>query len=128
MIDFTNKKVFKLSKASDKEIQKHITPMVQPMLADNESILHVYSSLRDFIVFTDKRIISVNVQGLVVAKKDFTSLPYNRIQAFSIETAGTFDIESELELYFSSLGMITFEFSRGSNVAEIAKLIANGAL
>ena len=102
--------------------------MVQPMLADNESILHVYSSLRDFIVFTDKRIISVNVQGLVGAKKDFTSLPYNRIQAFSIETAGTFDIESELELYFSSLGMITFEFSRGSNVAEIAKLIANGAL
>lgn len=128
MIDFTNKKVFKLSLAKEKEVEKHITPMVSPLLADGEEIIHVYSSLRDFVVFTNKRIISVNVQGMIGAKKDFTTLPYNRIQSFSIETAGTFDIESELELYFSSLGSVTFEFSRGSDVAQIAKTIANAAL
>ncbi|MEE1312858.1 MAG: PH domain-containing protein [Lachnospiraceae bacterium] len=128
MIDFTNKKVFKLSKAKNKDIEKHISPLISPILANNEQIIQVYSSIRDFVVFTNKRIISVNIQGVTGSRKDFTSMPYHRIQVFSIETAGTLDMESELQLYFSSLGLITFEFSRGSNVAEIGRIISNALL
>ena len=83
-----------------------------------------YSSMRDYVVFTNKRVISVNVQGLTGKKKDFTSLPYSKVQAFSIETAGHFDLDSELQLVFSSLGTVIFEFSGASNVKEIAQLIA----
>ena len=68
--------------------------------------------------------ISVNVQGLTGKKKDFTSLPYSKVQAFSIETAGHFDLDSELQLVFSSLGTVIFEFTGASNVKEIAQLIA----
>lgn len=83
-----------------------------------------YSSMRDYVVFTNKRVISVNVQGLTGKKKDFTSLPYSKVQAFSIETAGHFDLDSELQLVFSSLGTVIFEFTGASNVKEIAQLIA----
>ncbi|MDO4169361.1 MAG: PH domain-containing protein [Lachnospiraceae bacterium] len=128
MIDFENKKIFKLSPAKDREVNKHITPIIEPILADGEKIIRVFSSIRDFVVFTDKRIISVNTQGITGAKKDFTSMPYSRIQVYSVETAGTLDIESELQLYFSSIGMITFEFSRGSDIREIARIISNAVL
>jgi hypothetical protein len=128
MIDFQNKKVFKLSPAKDKEVEKHIAPIVNPILADGEQIINVFSSMRDFVVFTNKRLISVNVQGITGAKKDFTSMPYNKIQTYSVETAGTLDLESELQLYFSSIGMVEFEFSRGSNIKEIARIISNEIL
>lgn len=83
-----------------------------------------YSSMRDYVVFTNKRVISVNVQGLTGKKKDFTSLPYSKVQAFSIETAGHIDLDSELQLVFSGLGTVVFEFTGASNIKEIAQLIA----
>lgn len=57
-------------------------------------------------------------------KKDFTTLPYSKIQAFSIETAGVIDLDSELELYFSSLGKVKFEFTGSSNIVEIGRTIS----
>jgi hypothetical protein len=60
--------------------------------------------VRDFVVFTDKRLIAVNVQGMTGKKRDFTSLPYSKIQAFPIETADSFDLDAELDLWFSGLG------------------------
>ena len=82
MIDFQNKKVFKLSKSKEKNIPKDIIELLVP----DEQIIGYYSSLRDYVVFTSKRLIACNVQGITGSKKDFTSLPYSKIQAFSIET------------------------------------------
>ena len=84
--------------------------------------------MRDFVVFTDKRIISVNVQGVTGKKKDFTSLPYAKISAFSVETSGVFDMDSELELWFSGLGKVKFEFSGDSNIVQIGQIIGSYAL
>lgn len=128
MIDFENKKVFKLSKMKEKNIDSLIMPSIGPLLLDDEKIINVYTALRDYMVFTDKRIIAVNVQGFTGSKKDFTSMPYSKIQLFSIETAGTFDLDSELELCFSGVGTIKFEFSKDKEVTEIAKTIANYVL
>lgn len=61
-------------------------------------------------------------------KKDFTSLPYAKISAFSVETAGHFDLDSELELWFSGLGKVKFEFSGNSNIVEIGQIIGSFAL
>ena len=102
--------------------------MITPILVNGETILAEYSAIRDFVVFTNKRIISVNVQGLTGAKKDFTSLPFSKIQAFSIETAGVLDLDSELQLYFSGLGLVTFEFKGDNNITEIGKLISEHIL
>jgi hypothetical protein len=61
-------------------------------------------------------------------KVDFTSLPYNKIQAFSIETAGNFDRDAELELYFSGLGKVRLEFKASSDIRQLGQLIAGFVL
>jgi len=99
MIDFANGALFKLSPINPAEIG----PAIAPIMIQGESIVSAYKALRDFVVFTNKRLIAVNVQGMSGKKRDFTSLPYSKIQAFSIETAGTFDLDSELDLFGSAV-------------------------
>ena len=120
MIDFTNKTIFKLKKTNPESIMNDISPL----LVSGENIIGVYSSIRDYVAFTDKRIISVNVQGITGKKKDFSTLPYSKIQFFSVETAGNFDLDSELEMYFSGLGKVKFEFSGNSDIVKIGQLIS----
>lgn len=122
MIDFNNKGFFKL-KQNDEYAEN-----VKQILLDGEVIIDSYKSMRDVVVFTSKRIIAVNVQGLTGSKKDYTSLPYKNIVAYSVETSGTFDLDSELELHFSSLGKVKFEFSGKTAVLEISKHISKHVL
>ena len=119
MIDFKNGSIIKLNMTNETGPAQD----VQPLLVKNETIIRTYKSVRDYVMFTNKRIIAVNVQGITGKKKDFTSLPYSRIQVFSIETIGHFDLDSELELYFSSIGKIKFEFVGNCNIADIGKII-----
>lgn len=124
MIDFKNAAYFKLTKLNHPE---HAS-LVAPLLVRDETIISEYKSVRDFVMFTSKRIIAVNVQGITGTKKDFTSLPYSKIQAFSIETAGVFDWDAELEIYFSGLGKVKFEFRGDNDIAEIGRLISEKIL
>ena len=80
------------------------------------------------MIFTNKRIIAINVQGLTGKKKDLTSLPYAKIQVFSVETTGVLDLDCELELYFSGLGKVKFEFVGGFDIVAFNKLISNYVL
>lgn len=126
MIDFSKNPIFKLSETS---IEASVTATeVAKLLLPDEKILHVFSGGRDSVVFTTKRIVASNVQGLTGAKKDFSSLPYSKIQAYSVETAGTFDRDAEMELYFSGLGKVKFEFSKGTNVGDLSRLISTYVL
>lgn len=120
MIDFSKNPIFKLSPTN---LDGSVARDIVPILLAGEKFQYVYSGGRDGVAFTDKRIIALNVQGLTGSKKDFTSLPYNKIQAFSVETAGTFDRDAELEIWFSGLGKVKFEFSRGVDVSELARII-----
>lgn len=121
MIDFKNGALIKLKKISGDAVENEVAPL----FVEGEQIIGAYKALRDYTVFTNKRIISVNVQGVTGKKKDFSSLPYSKIQAFSIETSGVFDLDSELELYFSGLGKVSFEFSGASDIVNIGQLIGN---
>ena len=98
--------------------------MITPMFVPGEEIIGSFQTIRDGVVFTSKRIITINVQGLTGKKKDFTSLPYSKIQAFSVETAGVLDLDSELELWFSGLGRIKLDFVSNANVTEICRMIS----
>lgn len=119
-IDFTNKKIFKLRK----EDLINGVKTIENLLIENEQVIGSYVSMRDKVIFTNKRIISVNVQGLTGTKKDFTSFPYNKVQFFSVETAGTIDLDAELTLFLSGGVNIKFEFSGDNNIQEIGKLIS----
>lgn len=124
MIDFNNASFFKLNMVGNDTFRSQI----EPILTGSESILSTYKGIRDGVVFTNKRIIAINVQGLTGKKKDFTSLPYSKIQVYSVETSGVFDLDSELELWFSGVGKVKFEFTSNSNVSEICKSISNYVL
>lgn len=120
MIDFTNASYLKLRSVPT----AHYENAVKSLLLPEERIEAAYQSIRDGLVFTDRRIITINVQGVTGKKKDFTTLPYSRIQAFSVETAGVIDLDSELELWFSGLGRVKLEFTRDSDVGFLCRLIA----
>ena len=124
MIDFKNGALFKLKKVDSNHLSNNLTNL----LIEGESIIGVYKSIRDYVVFTDKRFISVNVQGITGKKQDFTSMPYKKISVFSIETSGTFDLDSELEIYFSGVGKVKFEFAGSSDIVEIGRIIGKYTL
>ena len=123
MIDFQNS-TFKLKKTKMNYVASDITPL----LIDGEELIGAYQAIRDYVVFTNKRLIAVNVQGMTGKKKDFTSLPYAKIQAFSVETSGHFDMDSELEIYFSGLGKVKLEFTGASDIITIGKIIGEFVL
>ena len=123
MIDFKNGSLFKLKKSNNTHAAS-----IRPLMVPGEEIISEYTALRDYIIFTSKRIIAVNVQGMTGKKKDFTSLPYSKIQAFSIETAGVLDLDSELEIYFSGLGKVRFEIAGSNDIAEIGRIISEKIL
>ena len=124
MIDFNNASFVKLRPVNDNAFEK----MVAPILIAGEEIINCFQSIRDGVVFTNKRIITINIQGITGKKKDFTSLPYNKIQAFSVETAGAFDLDSELELWFSGMGRVKLEFIGATDVAYLCKMISQQVL
>lgn len=120
MIDFSTDTVFKLKQVDLFDGEK----MVSGLLVEGEFVLSAYRTVRDMVIFTNKRVISVNVQKLTGKKKDFTSLPYKKISVFSIETSGVMDVDSELDMWFSGLGHVRFEFSGRSDIIEIGRTIA----
>ena len=124
MIDFNNASFVKLRPVQNQDYLN----WVSPMFVEGETVLGMYKAMRDGIVFTNKRIIAINVQGLTGKKKDFSSLPYSKIQAYSVETAGVLDLDSELELWLSGLGKVKFEFTGNCNVAEICRIISEFVL
>lgn len=119
MIDFKNASFVKLREVANSEGQD----MVGDLLIDGESIFASFKGMRDMTMFTNKRIIAVNVQGITGKKVDFTSLPYSKVQAFSLESAGTFDLDTELELWFSGLGKVRFEFNSKFDVKAFSKFL-----
>ncbi len=113
MIDFENADFLKLRQVSNDDGFK----MIEKMIVDDEEVFATFKTVRDSVIFTNKRIVCVNVQGVTGKKKDFTSLPYSKVQAFSVETAGFFDLDCELELWFSSLGKVRFELLGNFDIA-----------
>ena len=124
MIDFENAEFLKLRPVKSSSFDS----LICPMFVEGEEVVQCFQTVRDGVVFTTKRIFAINVQGLTGKKKDFTILPYSKIQAFSVETAGVLDLDSELDLWFSGLGRVRFEFISGADVAKICKTISERVL
>ena len=117
MIDFENKEYLKLKESDNDEY----ADLINGILVSGESIIHTYKSVRDGLVFTNRRLIAINIQGITGKKKTITILPYDRVQAFSVETAGVIDLDSELYLWFSGMGQVKFEFT---DVSKICRCIS----
>ena len=125
MIDFNANGFFaRLKKVNNDNFKD----LVGVFFVEGEFVVAAYKSIRDGVVFTSKRIITINIQGVTGKKKDFTSLPYSKIQAYSVETAGLLDFDSELDMWFSGLGRVRIEFIHSMNIEKICKLISQKVL
>lgn len=122
MIDFQNAAIVKLKQS------REVPAAIRDILIPGEQVIANYQAIRDYVLFTDKRIISCNVQGITGKKQDFTSMPYSKITVFSVETAGALDLDDELELYFSGVGKVHFDFSGKCDIKAIGRYIAQAVL
>lgn len=100
----------------------------QAMLLPGEQVRAVYQTVRDQAVFTDRRLIVRDAQGLTGKKVEIFSLPWKSVQMWSSENSGkVFDIDSELELW-TLIGTFKINLSRGIDIRKIDQLVAQAVL
>lgn len=97
----------------------------QILLAD-EKVQQAYKLIRDLIVFTDKRLILVDKQGMTGSKREFLSIPYRSIVRFSAETKGRLDFEADLKIWLSGTSEpLVKTFSKDSSILQVQKALAS---
>lgn len=94
-------------------------------LLDGETVLAEYKTARDCLILTNKRVMSIDVQGLIGKKVEIFSLPYSKITAYSVETAGAFDLDAEFKVWASGLGIMEFKFIKGTDIAKVNKILGS---
>jgi len=106
--------------------KREVRAELENILVENEEIDAAFKLVRDLIVFTDKRLILIDKQGMTGKKVDYHSIPYKSISHFSIETAGHFDLDAELKLWISGEPepAVSKQFKKDQSVYEIQKALA----
>jgi hypothetical protein len=95
------------------------------ILAKGEVVEHAYQLIRDYFVFTDKRLVLVDKQGMTGSKVDYHSIPYKSITHFSVETGGTFDLDAELKIWISGTAVpIQKQFNKKLSIYEVQSVLA----
>lgn len=95
------------------------------VLIDGENIEAAFKIFRDKWVFTNKRLIMQDIQGLTGSKKEYHSIPYKSITHFLVETAGSFDADCELEIWVSGTPTpFKKELKKGIDVIGLQKTLA----
>ena len=96
------------------------------LLVDGENVSHAYQLVRDLIVFTNKRLILVDKQGLSGKKQEILSIPYGSISKFSKENAGRFDRDAEIKLWVRGDNVpLELSFRVGTDLAGIYRILSN---
>jgi hypothetical protein len=117
-----------LGNASEIEVGK-LEGEFSQVLAPGEKIEKAYQLIRDLFIFTDKRLILVDKQGITGSKIDYHSLPYRAITHFSIETGGHFDLDAELKVWVSgSSSPFQKKFNKRLNIYEVQAVLASYVL
>jgi len=113
------------SEVNTKELQKDL----DAILTEGEQLVKGFRIVRDLFIFTDKRLILIDKQGLTGRKAEYHSIPYKSISHFSVETAGTFDMDAEMKIYISgNMNPIQREFRRGADIEGVQKTLAQFVL
>ena len=107
---------------------KQVRPEVNSLLVSDEEIIQCFKTIRDQVIFTNKRVLVVNVQGVTGKKVAYFSYPYSKVQYFGVETAGLLDIDSELILAFNDGNRLQFDFKAQVDIARICSIISSFVL
>ncbi len=126
MINFNSNSAFNLKPISMQEMRQDITRL----MINGEQPVMAFKTVRDQLVFTNKRIIAIDVQGLTGKRVSFSSMPYSKVQFFSVQTQGFMEMfpDSELSLSFTNGFTATFEFKGNVDIAGIGRMISEYVL
>lgn len=115
-----------LGNASDIDIDD-LKEELEPVLYDGEEIRLAFKVIRDKYVFTESRLILIDIQGMTGKKREYLTIPYKSIVRFSVETSGHFDLDSELRIWLSGMSEpMVKEFKGGDNIIHVQKALAAG--
>ncbi len=102
------------------EVQQEL----RPILLEGEVVEHAYKLIRDQIIFTSKRVITIDKQGLTGSKQNIRSIPYKSIKMVSKEGAGLLDLDAELVLWITGEAQpLKFEFKKGVDINAVYRLV-----
>ncbi|MEI5909482.1 PH domain-containing protein [Bacillus spongiae] len=106
--------------------KEEVKEELKDLLTSNEEIESAFKLVRDLIIFTDKRLLLVDKQGLTGKKVEYHSVPYKSISHFSVETAGTFDLDAELKIWISGAQepTISKQFRKDDSIYDIQRILA----
>lgn len=110
------------SEADAEQTQKKFKEILIP----EEKVQAAFVLIRDTFIFTDKRLIVVDIQGATGKKTEYLSVPYKSIKYFSIETAGTFDRDAELKVWVSDnhAPTISKQIKKGIDIVSLQRTLA----
>ena len=99
------------------------------ILINGEDIEAAFRIFRDKWVFTNMRLIMLDVQGVTGSKREYRSIPYRSIDQFSVETGGTFDDDCEMKLWIRGMHEpLKKEFKRNIDVKALQRMLAKHIL
>lgn len=118
-----------LGTASQKD-NEQVERQLESILVAGERVELAFSLVRDLIVFTERRLILVDKQGMTGKKTSYKSIPYRSISRFTVETSGHFDLDAELKIWISSAmePAETLQFKGDKSVVEIQQALAAAVL
>jgi len=96
-----------------------VTPELQSLIHPSEKIQFAVKTIRDVAVFTDKRMLIADKQGITGKKVEYFSIPYKSIVTYAIETAGTFDLDSEIKLTLTGGLKIELKFFKDKKMDNL---------
>ena len=122
-VNFNQNSVFNLKPISNDEVRGE----VDGLLIADEKVEFAFKTIR---VFTNKRIISIDVQGITGKRKSFATMPYSKIQYFSIQTPGFMELfpDSELFVMFTNGFTAKFEFKGAVDIGKIGRMLSEYVL
>ena len=125
-VNFNQDSVFNLKPISNEEVRGE----VDGLLIADEKVEFAFKTIRDQLVFTNKRIISIDVQGITGKRKSFATMPYSKIQYFSIQTPGFMELfpDSELFVMFTNGFTAKFEFKGAVDIGKIGRMLSEYVL
>ncbi len=110
---------------STEEVAAELTPI----LSEGEQVELAFRVMRDMIVFTDRRLVTIDRQGVTGKKVDYRTIPYSSIVMFSKESAGVLDLDAELKLWIRGLAEpLKFSFTKDAPINDVYRVLGNRIL
>ena len=126
MINFNKDSIFNLHPIPPEKVHNE----VKGLLIEGEEMIAAFRTVRDQLVFTNKRIISIDIQGITGTRRSFSSMPYSKVQFFGIQTSGFLEIvpDAELMLTFANGTQACFDFKGNVDIGLLGRVISEYVL